>query len=117
MSPITIRPLQPDQVESVCKAANEDAHAIIPPGLVISKGDIVIGHVAILPAAFVWLHTQKAKARDSLEVLHFLENHLGAQGHGIIALPVVPRSPLRSFIPRAGYLDAGAQVYLKNLNT
>ncbi len=113
---IRISPCKLTDLELLNKCASADGHAVIAPTFLIEKGPQVVGYLGLVPSVLVWLDTQRTNVRDSLCVMNFYENVLRQANSEIIGVPCVPNSPLKPFLPRVGYVDSGATLFLKNIN-
>ena len=112
---IEIYPCLPQDMELLQKCAAADNHSVIEPKFIVEKQGQIIGALGMVPSITVWMDTQRAKIRDSIEAMEFWENHLRSQGAGVIGVPCVENSPFRNYMEKVGYLNGGATLYLKNL--
>jgi ketopantoate hydroxymethyltransferase len=113
---IRIRHCREADVPLLQKVAEADNHTVLAPTFIMEKGEQLVGYLGLVPSVLVWLDTERVKGRDSLQVMNFYENWLSVNGHQIIAVPCVEKSPLRQFLPRLQYVDAGdTKLFLKNL--
>lgn len=113
---LRVKPCKPEDMEMLIALAKADGHAVIAPTWLLFKGEQVVGYLGTVPSILVWLDTQRVGVRDSIMAMNFFENQMAANGAQIIGVPCVANSPLRPFLPKAGYSDTGATLFLKNLN-
>jgi len=113
---ITIRPVRTaDETEYLHKAAAADNHMLAWPTHHVKKGDETLGALSILPTVLVWLNTQKAKVRESLEVQSTYEAMVANTSRCVI-VPCVLNSPLLPYMEKVGYIDLGkVELFVKGI--
>lgn len=103
-------------MESLTAAASADGHTVIAPTYIIQKEAQIIGYLGIVPSVLVWLDSQKAHIRDSIVAMNFWENMIrNTTNSQVIGVPCTNNSPLRPFLPRAGYIPTESTIFLKAL--
>lgn len=115
---LRMRPVRSQaDLELLQRLAEADGHGLVAPTWMVDKGPQTIGYIGSTPSVLLWLDSQRAKMRDSLEVMNFYENQLAANGAQIISVPCMKESPLYPFMEKVGYrkvMDCG--LFMKNLN-
>ena len=113
---IDIRPIRtPDELDALHKAAADDNHMLAWPSHHIMQKGETVGALSILPTVLVWLHTEKAKVRDALQVQSFYEG-LVANSSRCVVVPCVLNSPLLPYMTKTGYIDLGKiQLFVKGV--
>lgn len=97
-----------EEVERLIAEAAADKHATIMASHVVEKDGQVIGHLSIgeVPMVLVWMHQQRARARDSAAVLNFIENNFNPGT--VICVPCPLGSPFHPRLVEEGsYKDFG----------
>jgi hypothetical protein len=103
-------------VDAVQAAAQADGHVLIAPSHAILKDGKILGSLSMIPTAMIWMHTKDAKARDTLELQSFIENHFSANGGTAMCLPCTKESPYFSVLSKLGYVDIGQfNLFVKGL--
>jgi hypothetical protein len=117
MSELKIRPIRTaEELDQVIREARANEHVVLAPTHVVTCLGEVRGALSFVPSVLVWMHTQRNKARDSLEVKQFVENHLGSNGVNFFCLPCSVKSPYHPLLPKAGYVDVGEfTLFMKGL--
>lgn len=105
----TIRPLINGDYTEVRTAMHADKHACIAPTHVVRKEDRIIGALSLgaYPTCLVWMHTKDAHMRDALDAMRFYENAVFSTNYRGIIVPCAKHSPLRPYLERVGYKNAG----------
>ncbi len=111
-----IHRVQLGEIEVLQKLAQADEHVVLGATHTVRKGQQMIGYVGLIPSVMLWLDTQRAKARDSLVVMNFIENQLRDGGSEVISIPCADNSPYHRFLPQIDYTNVGKMdLFLKNL--
>lgn len=105
MNDVKIRPYtQADEanLKATCEA---DKHIVLYPTHIVEKSGEIIGSLSInaVPTVYLWMHTEKAKARDSVMVQNFLDNFM-ATFTPVYMVPCVATSPYFDYMKKVGYL-------------
>ena len=113
---ITIRPIKSmTDFENLRAAAESDGHLVLAPTHVVTKDNILIGGLELIPSAFVWMDTRLAKIRDSLELMRFTEAHLASGGNRLMVLPCKEDSPYFKYVPQIGFSPLPHKLFIKGL--
>lgn len=118
----TIHPVEIARIPALQAKALEDAHALFSPTDIIVKNGEVIGALEICstPVVFMWMHTQKARIRDSICAWQYAENIARRTGAKHVLFPVPKTSPFYTIIrkPSLGYVELpNTVVFMKQLRT
>lgn len=105
MNDVKIRPYTPADEATLRASCEGDNHLMFFPTHVVEKGGEIIGSLSInaVPTVYLWMHTEKAKARDSVMVQNFLDNFM-ATFTSCYMVPCVATSPYFDYMKRVGYL-------------
>lgn len=113
---IDIRPLKTmEDFENLKACAEADGHGVIAPTHLVTKDNMLVGGLEIMPAVFVWMNTKLTKVRDSLELMRFYEAHLACQGNRTIVLPCSETSPYFPVLPGVKYQPLPHKLFIKGL--
>lgn len=114
---VQIHQCTPADLQHLEECAKLDGHAVIAPSYVVLKGEQTVGYIGVLPTVTAWLDTQRVQVRDSLVVQNFWENQLRANfpNMPVIGVACTQESPFFKYLPRVGYVDSKANVFLKNI--
>lgn len=114
------RIVRPDEtlMPYVQAAAADDRHAVVGCSHVVMRGGQVIGYLSLatVPVLNVWMHSQKAKSRDTMAVANFVENTVAQLGHSSLLLPCNADSPYFKALPSLGYEETDIQKCFNRTN-
>jgi hypothetical protein len=93
------------QVDAVQAAASADNHSLTATHYITRNGEI-LGAVGLsrLPVARIWLHSEKVKAADSLEVVRVLAGAMSMAGDTLLAVIINRHSPFYKVKERFGFI-------------
>jgi hypothetical protein len=107
------------RIEELQRLAKEDHHDVKNPAFVAEKAGEIIGYASMDPVLMMclWMHSQRGKARDSVDMLNQCENEAARRGFETIFVPCDDNSPFRGVLDgKFGYrLQQGGVIYMKNL--
>ena len=103
-----IRPagrLTEEELAYVVETARVDGHGSLGVTHIIERDKDLIGHLSMcgIPLVLVWLHTKKAKIRDSLRILDFCENTIRNSGATGMLVPCSKSSPFFTSMEGLGF--------------
>lgn len=105
---MTLKPItSQEEFNAVLEAGKSDGHFLTAPTHVVRNGDTIIGAVTILPTALVWMDTQKAKVRESVQLKDMLASHFAMTGNHVMCLPCSPDSPYTEYLPKDNFMNLG----------
>ncbi len=105
-----------DELTGLIEFAKADNHSLVFPTHAIMRDNIAIGTLSAIPTFLVWMHTKEAKARDSLELKHFLENFVSANGGRVMCVPCMQDSPYHKVLEHQDYVNLGKySLFVKGL--
>jgi len=108
MNYIDMRPFKDaSEIEYVRGLAKQDEHELFFPSFVITKGSLPLGYIGMAPAVMGWLDRRRMKARDSLDTMRLMENHIKTNGGRGLFLPMPDQSELLPSVKPMGYLEFG----------
>jgi len=113
---IDIRPIRNGEVLTQAnEAAKGDGHALLAPTHVVLKDGTLIGALDIMPCAFVWMHTQFTKVRDSQQMLGTLQSMLANQAQ-VMVMPCMETSPYYPLMAHGGFHPLPHKLFIKGLS-
>lgn len=113
-----LKPFDITQADALAEAAAKDRHAVLAPTHTVWKDGELIGYVSInaCPTAHWWMHTQKAKARDSVHIRNEVDRIMREQGMKYYLSPVGKQSPFRRLMSKFGFVKyAETCLFLREL--
>lgn len=116
---VQTRPLRSmDQLAELVSVAAEDAHTVIAPSHLVTRGQEIVGYASVgaIPMLHVWLKRGAVRPRESLMLLNLGEGLLAGKGHGNVIVPCWDGSPFAPYMERLGFSKLGATtLYTKGL--
>lgn len=113
-----IRPIRTEiELADIHGEANANGHRLAWPSHVITKDKYVIGSLSIMPSVHIWMHAERAKVRDTLQMKDFVEGYM-ANSSRVFNVVCDPSSPLLAVLekPELGYIFAGkTNLFLKGV--
>jgi len=113
-----IREARLSDIDDLVDTVRQDSHSVVRPTHIVEKNGLTIGYISVaaLPVFGVWMHTQRAKARDSLRVEQFCEQTAKAGGLNLICMPCSVTSPFHPYMERLGFTSFGRMdMFIKSL--
>jgi len=105
-----------EQADKVQAAAKSDHGGIFQPShMVLRDGEVVGAFSVNMTAGCWWMHTTKAKPRDSLAAYQTMEAIFADRGINEYIMPCHQDSKFHKLMPRGGYEIIGNEESLWNL--
>ena len=107
---VIVRPLRDrDELVALNTEAGWDDHSPVLPTHVFDKDGKLSGYASggALTAVNTWFHTERMKAKDSINVISVLENQNRLSGSGGTLVPLSDKSPFLPVMSRLGYTNLG----------
>lgn len=106
-----VRPVKDrDEFIKLNNEAFADNHFAIAPTHVFEKSGEIIGYanVGTMVPINTWFHSEKCKARDSMQIINVLENMVRVSGGHTLVVPVSSVSPFLPVMNRLDYVNMGS---------
>ena len=101
-----------ETLRKVTEAAHADGDVILwPSHYAIKDGEIVGAFALETPTANWWLHREKVKIRDSLQMLNTMDALYADRGRKAYIMPTVKTTPYWNILERAGFTKLPEEVH------
>jgi hypothetical protein len=112
-----IKPIQTaEEHAAILASGRDDGHTLVFPSHALSRDNVLIGTVSMLPMFLIWMHTKEAKPRDAVELKRFLENHVSANGGKVMCVPCLKESPFHQVLENHDFINIGEfSLFVKGL--
>ena len=104
-----------EQHDAVAAAAATDSHPVLYPTVMLEKGGEIVGYasVPVSPTVYLWAHSQKMQALDSVRALKKMELIMQAAGQSSMIVPCAKESPFYPNMERQGIERLGDATFFK----